>query len=114
MSWVVGDSRFEQPAFAPEGNVPFPCLGLRVAFAAAQLIAYGGQTVNTNKSKTRSQAFYYRIYKRNHTMFNEWYRDKVEYLYHCRPPPAASKVCKPPKNGNAAESVDPANHGGVD
>ena len=87
MSWVVGDHDFEQPAFDPV-DLPFPDLKLRVAFIAGQQIAYGGQ-LSLSKGK---RDYFHRLFLKQADRFSGHFRDKVEYIYYCRPAPASVKL----------------------
>mmetsp|Transcript_23882 Transcript_23882/g.38075 ORF Transcript_23882/g.38075 Transcript_23882/m.38075 type:complete len:398 (-) Transcript_23882:1229-2422(-) len=82
MSWVVGDETFEQPAFSRD-LLPYPPIKARVGFVAGQMIAYGGQTGLKKGFKTLC----YRLLKRNKELFSEFFADKVEYIFYCRPAP---------------------------
>lgn len=82
MSWVVGDHSFEKPAF-PKENLPFPDIRVRLGLISGQMIAYGGQT----NIRRGFKMLCYRIFKLEGHRLSEAYRDKVEYIFFCRPPP---------------------------
>lgn len=102
MSWVVGDSAFEEAAFDAT-NLPLPDLALRVAFTAGQQIAYGGQT----RLKRGKRDFYHRMFLREANRFSTHFRDKVEYIFYLRPAPV-DIVLKRSTRENLYKKIDPS------
>lgn len=79
MSWVVGDTRFEEPAinsdklFRTDGSA----LDCRLAFISSQIINYAGQTGITKHEKS----IYWRMFSQSKSDFTESYIGKVQTLY---------------------------------
>lgn len=103
MSWVVGEHSFEEAAFGLE-NLPFPDVALRAAFIAGQQIAYGGQT-GLKKGK---RDYYHRIFLKQADRFSTTYRDKVEYIYYCRPAPTAIQLKASTEKSLKKVAIDPS------
>ena len=103
MSWVVGDTLFEDAAFELK-QLPFPDTALRMGFVSGQQIAYGGQTA----LKKGKRDFYHRLFLRQADRFSSTYRDKVEYIYYCRPAPASIQLKESTKQSLKRSSIDPS------
>lgn len=93
LSWVIGDDSFEQPCFSRE-HLPLPPFELRLGLICGQMISYSGQT----QMKKGLRDLCFRIFKKVNAIagceFNEDYRDKVNYIYHMRPPPRKLALSK--------------------
>lgn len=86
MSWVMGDTRFEEPAVLDQSklfttgvtteHVTTP-VKTRVAFISAQVINYAGQTGITKHEKS----LYWRLFSMNKSDFSLSFIGKVETLY---------------------------------